>query len=47
MTQIVLDLTQGPVLPEGRFWEEGLAGYLAGRGGAAYFAECYTGWPED
>jgi ABC-type multidrug transport system fused ATPase/permease subunit len=39
LTLLVLHLTQGPVVPEGRFWEEGLAGYLAGRGGAAYYAE--------
>ena len=42
LTQIVLHLTQGPVAPEGRFWEEGLAGYLAGRGGASYYAEAPT-----
>jgi ATP-binding cassette subfamily B protein len=39
LTLLVLHLTQGPSVPEGRFWEEGLAGYLAGRGGAAYFSE--------
>lgn len=39
LTLLVLHLAQGPVLPEGHFWEEGLAGYLAGRGGAAYYAE--------
>ena len=39
LTLLVLHLTQGPAAPEGRFWEEGLAGYLAGRGGAAYYAE--------
>jgi ATP-binding cassette subfamily B protein len=39
LTLLVLHLVQGPSVPEGRFWEEGLAGYLAGRGGAAYYAE--------
>ena len=39
LTLLVLHLTQGPAAPEGRFWEEGLAGYLAGRGGASYYAE--------
>jgi ABC-type multidrug transport system fused ATPase/permease subunit len=39
LTLLVLHLMQGPVVPEGRFWEEGLAGFLAGRGGASYYAE--------
>src|SRR5215210_2066246 len=39
LTLLVLHLTQGPAAPEGRFWDEGLAGYLAGRGGASYYAE--------
>lgn len=39
LTLLVLHHTQGPSVPEGRFWEEGLAGYLAGRGGATYFSE--------
>jgi len=39
LTLLVLHLTQGRSTPEGRFWEEGLAGYLAGRGGASYYAE--------
>src|SRR5262245_7863103 len=34
LTLLVLHLTQGPATPEGRFWEDGIAGYLAGRGGA-------------
>jgi hypothetical protein len=39
LTLLVLHLTKGPSKPEARFWEDGLAGYLAGRGGASYFAE--------
>ncbi|MFN8633197.1 MAG: ABC transporter transmembrane domain-containing protein [Chloroflexota bacterium] len=39
LTLLVLHLTQGPVAPDGRFWEDGIAGYLAGKGGAAYYAE--------
>jgi ATP-binding cassette subfamily B protein len=39
LTLLVLHLTQGPAAPEGKFWEDGLAGYLAGRGGASYYSE--------
>jgi ATP-binding cassette subfamily B protein len=39
LTLLVLRLAQGSAKPEARFWEEGLAGYLAGRGGAAYYSE--------
>src|SRR4051812_2159921 len=39
LTQLALRLAQGPARPEARFWEEGLAGYLAGRGGASYYSE--------
>lgn len=39
LTLLVLHLVHGPAVPEARFWEDGLAGYLAGRGGAAYFGE--------
>jgi ABC-type multidrug transport system fused ATPase/permease subunit len=39
LTLLVLRLTQGASKPEARFWEDGLAGYLAGRGGATYFSE--------
>jgi ATP-binding cassette subfamily B protein len=39
LTLLVLHLTQGPAAPDGRFWEDGLAGYLAGRGGATYYSE--------
>jgi ABC-type multidrug transport system fused ATPase/permease subunit len=39
LTLLLLRVTQGPSKPEARFWEDGVAGYLAGRGGAAYFSE--------
>jgi hypothetical protein len=39
LTLLVLHLTRGPAAPEGRFWEDGLAGYLAGKGGSAFWAE--------
>jgi len=39
LTLLVLHHTKGPASPEGRFWEDGLAGYLAGKGGSAYWAE--------
>ncbi len=39
LTRIVLHLAYGPAIPEARFWEDGLAGYLAGRAGAATYAE--------
>ncbi|MDP8924922.1 MAG: ABC transporter ATP-binding protein/permease, partial [Chloroflexota bacterium] len=39
LTRIVLHLTYGPIAPAARFWEDGLAGYLAGLGGATYYAE--------
>ena len=39
LTRLVLRLAHGPSVPEARFWEDGLAGYLAGRGGASYYAE--------
>src|SRR6266542_143052 len=42
LTLLALHLTQGPSKPEARFWEDGLAGYLAGRGGAAYYSEAPT-----
>ena len=42
LTRIVLHLTHGPSAPEGRFWEDGLGGYLAGKGGATYYAEAQT-----
>ncbi|MCC6175959.1 MAG: cyclic nucleotide-binding domain-containing protein [Chloroflexi bacterium] len=39
LTQLVLRARHGPGVPEARFWEEGLAGHLAARGGASYYAE--------
>ena len=39
LTQLVLTSGLGISVPQARFWEDGLAGYLAGKGGAAYFAE--------
>jgi ABC-type multidrug transport system fused ATPase/permease subunit/CRP-like cAMP-binding protein len=39
LTLLVLHHTQGPSRPDARFWEDGLAGYLAGRGGASYYSE--------
>src|SRR6266536_27192 len=42
LTLLALHLTQGPSKPEARFLEDGLAGYLAGRGGAAYYSGAPT-----
>ena len=39
LTHLVLHDALGPGPPETRFWDDGLAGYLAGRGGASYYAE--------
>ncbi|MCC7366905.1 MAG: cyclic nucleotide-binding domain-containing protein [Chloroflexi bacterium] len=39
LTLLLLRAAYGPTSPEGRFWEDGVAGYLAGKGGAAYFTE--------
>ncbi len=39
LTHLVLERAFGPGLPEARFWADGLAGYLAGRSGASYYAE--------
>jgi ABC-type multidrug transport system fused ATPase/permease subunit len=42
LTLLLLHQTHGPSRPEARFWEDGLAGYLAGRGGATYYSEAVT-----
>ncbi len=42
LTQLVLLSAHGPGVGESRFWEDGLAGYLAGKGGSSYFAEAMT-----
>lgn len=42
LTRILLHQAHGPSAPEARFWEDGLAGYLAGTGGASYYAEATT-----
>jgi ATP-binding cassette, subfamily B, bacterial len=39
LTLLVLHMAFGPSVPEARFWEDGLAGYVAGKAGAAYYAE--------
>ncbi|MGE3910288.1 MAG: ABC transporter transmembrane domain-containing protein, partial [Chloroflexota bacterium] len=39
---LVLHYVHGPADPAARFWEDGLAGYLAGKAGAAYHAEAPT-----
>jgi ABC-type multidrug transport system fused ATPase/permease subunit len=39
LTLLVLHQAKGPVATDGRFWEDGVAGYLAGKGGASYYSE--------
>lgn len=39
LTLLVLHQSQGPTAPDSEFWEDGVAGYLAGRGGASYYSE--------
>ena len=39
LTLLLLHASQGPAVPEGQFWEDALAGYLSGKGGAAYFTD--------
>jgi len=39
LTRLVLYSAFAPGVAEARFWEDGLGGYLAGKGGSAYFAE--------
>lgn len=39
LTRLVLHSAFGPGVVEARFWEDGLGGFLAGKGGSAYFDE--------
>ena len=39
LTHLVLCSALGSGVPDSRFWEDGLAGYLAGKAGSEYFAE--------